>query len=407
MYRRSLYLNKITPFVDKPVIKVIIGMRRVGKSYFLRQLIERFTESGISGENILYIDKESLDFDHIRTYEDLHAAAVDALGSRSGSRYLMVDEIQEIDDWEKAIASLAKREDIDIYITGSNAHLFSSGLATLLSGRYVEIPIYSLGLAEFRLFRDEKSSDAQRDFVNFLRFGGLPAIHHFDLEEEIVYQYVSSIYDTILLKDIVKRHNVRNVQLLENIARYLFDNIGNVFSAKKIADYLKSQRLRVGIETVQNYLGYFQEGLIAHKVPRYDLKGKRLLEIHEKYYLGDIGIRHALLGYREVDISGILENVVFLELKRRGYQVYIGKLGTREVDFVATRQGEKLYVQVAYLLASPETIEREFGVLRDIPDNYPKLVLSMDTTFGEDFDGIRRLNLVDFLLEGEDTRGIS
>ena len=399
MYKRNLYLDKIAPFRDKPVVKAITGMRRVGKSYLLRQLIEHLVENSVPRENILYIDKESLDFEEIGTYQDLNQTTVATLGRLSGPRYLFVDEVQEIDKWERAIASLARREDIDIYITGSNAHLFSSELATLLSGRYIEIPVYSLSFAEFRQFRGDQKAEVQQDFAAYLRFGGLPAIHHFALEEEIVYQYVGAIYNTILLKDIVRRHSIRNVQLLENIARYLFDNIGQVFSAKRIADYLKSQRLRVGVETVQNYLGYFQEALIAHKVPRYDLKGKRLLEIHEKYYLGDTGLRHALLGYREADISGILENVVFLELKRRGYQVSIGKLGDREVDFVAIREGEKLYIQVAYLLATPETVAREFGVLRDIPDNYPKFVLSLDTAFGKDFEGIRRLNLVDFLVD--------
>lgn len=215
----------------------------------------------------------------------------------------------------------------------------------------------------------------------------------------MVYHYVSSIYNTILLKDVVRRHAVRNVDLLERIARYLFDNIGNVMSAKSIADYIKSQRLRVGVETVQNYLGYFQEALVAHRVRRYDIKGRRLLDIYDKYYLGDIGIRHAVLGYREGDISGVIENVVFLELLRRGYRVDVGKLGDREIDFIATRENERLYFQVAYLLATPRVVEREFGVLREIPDNYPKCVISMDTAFGEDIDGIRRCHLADFLLE--------
>lgn len=401
MYKRNLYLNRITPFIGKPVIKVITGMRRVGKSYLLRQLIEQLKEDGVPEENILYIDKESLDFEHIASYRDLHGAAVDALASRSGLKCLLVDEVQEIAEWERGLASLAKREDIDIYITGSNAHLFSAELATLLSGRYVEFPVYSLSFPEFRLFRAGDAGEPQADFASYLRFGGLPAIHHFGLEEEVVYQYIGSIYDTILLKDVVRRHNIRNVQLLENIARYLFDNIGNVFSAKRVADYLKAQRLRVGVDTVQNYLGYFQEAQMIHKVPRYDLKGKRLLEIYEKYYLGDIGVRHALLGYREGDIGCLLENLVFLELKRRGYQVSIGKLGDREVDFIATREREKLYLQVAYLLATPETVEREFGVLRAIADSYPKMVLSLDALFGEDVEGIRRLNLIDFLLGEE------
>ena len=399
MYKRTLYLERIAPFMNKPVIKVITGMRRVGKSFLLRQFIEQLVEDGTPRENILYIDKESLDFEEIRTYLDLNRMAMKILGPRPVPKYLFVDEVQEIQDWEKAIASLARRQDIDIYITGSNAHLFSSELATLLSSRYIEFPVYSLSFDEFRLFSGRESSEMQESFLDYLRFGGLPAIHHFEAADEVVYEYIGSVYNTILLKDIVKRHNIRNVQLLENIARYLFDNIGNIFSSKKIADYLKSQRLRVGVETVQNYLGHFLEALIAHKVPRYDLKGKRLLEIHEKYYLGDIGIRHALLGYREADISGILENLTYLELKRRGYEVYIGKFGDREIDFVATREKEKLYIQVAYLLAAPQTIEREFGALLAIPDNYPKFVLSLDTAFGEDFEGIRRLNLLDFLLQ--------
>ena len=318
----------------------------------------------------------------------------------TGRKYLFVDEIQEIKEWEKAIASLSKNEEADIYVTGSNAHLFSSELATLLSGRYVEFPIYSLSFDEFNIFRDEKKSTPERELLNYLRFGGLPAIHHFDLQEDIVYQYVNSIYNTILLKDIVKRNNIRNVHLLERICRYIFDNIGNIFSAKSISNYLKSQRLRVGVDTVQNYVSHVVNALLVHKVPRYDIKGKRHLEIHEKYYLGDIGIRHALLGYREADISGILENIVFLELKRRGYSVCVGKLNDTEIDFVASKEGKKVYIQVAYLLASPETINREFGPLKSIPDNYPKHVINMDSAFGEDVEGIQRVNLIDFLLSG-------
>lgn len=399
MHKRNTYLAKMAPFIGRPVIKVITGMRRVGKSCFLRQLIEEIqTGQGAGPEDILYIDKESLEFEEIRTHQDLHNLARQTFAGSPRKKYLFVDEVQEIDQWEKAIASLAKTEEIDIYLTGSNAHLFSSELATLLAGRYIELPLFPLGFDEFLEFRAAGQESAEREFLNYLRFGGLPALHHFRLDEESIYQYIRAIYDTILLKDIVKRHNIRNIQLLENISRYVFDNIGSIFSAKKIADYLKSQRLRIGVDTVQNYLKFFAGALVLHKAPRYDLKGKRLLEIHEKYYLGDIGIRHALLGYREADISGILENIVFLELLRRGYQVWVGKLGDREIDFVATREKEKIYIQVAYLLSTPETVEREFGVLLAIPDNYPKYVLSLDTAFGNDLDGIKRLNLIDFLI---------
>ena len=399
VYKRNKYLDQIQPFLEKPVIKVITGMRRVGKSYLLRQIVELLQTQGVSSERILYIDKESLDFESIKSYQDLNQLTLTTFLGKTAPCFLIVDEVQEIDGWERAITSLSGRGDIDILISGSNAHLLSSELATLIAGRYIEFPLYSLGFAEHLTFRGDQVKDKLSEFEFYLRFGGMPAIYHFEANDDLVYQYINAVYNTILLKDIVKRHSIRNVALLENIARYLFDNIGKTMSAKSIADYLKAQRLQLGVDTVQNYLAYFTEALLAHKVQRYDIKGKRHLEIHEKYFLNDIGIRHALLGYREADISGILENLVFLELKRRGYQVYIGKIDDCEIDFVATRQREKMYLQVAYLLASPETIAREFGALQKIPDNYPKFVLSLDTLFGHDIDGIQRLNLIDFLLK--------
>jgi hypothetical protein len=400
MYRRSLYLERIRPFLGKPVVKVVTGMRRVGKSCFMRQTIELLRQAGVTERQILYIDKESLEFEHIANYRDLHQAALDAFAGQPAPCYLLVDEVQEIKEWERAIASLSGRGDVDILISGSNAHLLSSELATLLSGRYVEFPVYGLGFREHLVFQEKGVGESETEFANYLRYGGMPATYHFDQNEDVIYQYMSSVYNTILLKDIVKRHSVRNVPLLENIGRYLFDNIGNVMSAKRIADHLKSQRLHVGVDTVQNYLGYFTDALLAHKVQRYDIKGRRLLEIHDKYYVNEIGMRHALLGYREADIGGILENLVFLELRRRGYSVTIGKIGDCEIDFIATREQEKVYIQVAYLLASPETVEREFGALRNIPDNYPKMVLRLDRFFGDDLEGIKRYNLIDFLMDG-------
>lgn len=399
MHTRQAYLERLRPFLGKPVVKVLTGMRRVGKSYLMRQIIEQLRRDGVPEGNILYIDKESVAFDDLRTYRDLDKAVQAALGKRGGSRFLFVDEVQEIEGWERAIASIAGQGNIDIAVTGSNAHLFSSELATRMSGRYVEFPIYALSFQEHLTFRGASRQDPQAEFLDYLRFGGLPAIHHFDRDADTIYQYVASVFSTIVLKDIVRRHQVRNVMLLESIARYLFDNTGRVTSAKSIADYLKSQRLRVGVETVQNYLAYFEEALLAHRTRRFDIKGRRLLEIYDKFYLGDVGMRHALLGFREGELTGVLENVVYLELLRRGYQVHIGKFGDREVDFLATRRGERLYVQVAYLLATPEMIEREFGVLKAIPDNYPKLVLSMDTAFGDDVEGIRRRHIVDFLCD--------
>lgn len=401
MYKRNLYIEKIQPYVDKPVVKVITGMRRVGKSCFLQLIINELHARKVDLKNILYINKESLDYDFIKDYRDLNSHVTETFSNVGGTKYLFVDEVQEIEHWEKAIASFFSNNDFDIYITGSNAHLLSSEIATLISGRYIEIPVYSLSFEEFLLFRDKRRENKREEFSIYLWAGGFPVIHHFDFNQEVVYQYVSSIYNTILLKDVIKRNNVRNVTLLENITQYIFQNIGNIFTAKKVSDYLKSQKLRVSIDTVQNYISYLISTFAIFKVPRFDVKGKRLLELHEKYYLGDVALRHALLGYREGDISGVLENLVFLELKRRGYHVFIGKAGNKEIDFIAEKQDKKMYIQVAYLLTSPETIEREFSALKSLKDNYPKYVISMDEVFGKDIDGIQRIKLVDFLLNQE------
>lgn len=400
LFFRESYLKNIRKFIDKPIIKVITGMRRAGKSYFLIQIQKLLKEAGVDGSHMVYINKESIDYDFIVNYKDLYNYVEKQFQGIHGKKYLFIDEIQEIEEWEKTIGSFFQKEEIDIYITGSNANLLSSDLATLLSGRYIEFPIYTLSFEEYLLFNEIERSKAFEAFGNYIKFGGLPGLFHMDNDETMIFQYLSSIYDTIVLKDVIDRHQIRNVGVLKNIIRFIFDNIGNVFSAKKVCDYLKSQNTKIGINTVQNYIEYFVATYVLYKVERMDIKGKRLLEYHEKYYLGDIGLRHALFGYREGDISGILENIVFLELKRRGYTVYIGKLDQKEVDFIAERANEKCYIQVAYRLGLKNTIDREFKVLESISDNYPKYVISMDQLLGEDYQGIRRLNLIDFLLSG-------
>jgi len=374
-------------------------MRRVGKSYLLNMIIEDLEAHGIARSRILYINKELLEFDFIQDYKDLHEYVNKSLSAEKSLKYLFFDEIQEISEWEKAITSFFSKGDIDIYITGSHAHLLSSDIATLISGRYIEMQVFALSFDEFRLFNSRDQTNPSDDFLDYLKFGGFPALHHFDLNEETVYQYISSLYNTILLKDVIKRHNIRNVNLLENISQYVFDNVGKIFSAKRISDYLKSQRMKIGVETVQNYVAYLLSTFAIHKVPRYDIKGKRLLALHEKYYLGDIGMRHALLGYREGDLGGMLENIVFLELKRRGYKVHIGKLGDKEIDFIAEKENSKIYLQVSYLLTTPDTVKREFSPLKQIQDNYPKYVVSLDTVFGDDIEGVKRVNLIDFLFK--------
>ena len=398
MYERNSYIKKIEPFINKPVIKVISGMRRVGKSSLLLLLKDRLVRQGVPERNILFINKETLAYDHIETHSDLNDEVQRIFSGSSGKKYLFLDEVQMISQWERAVASFLAEGVADLYISGSNASLLSSELATLLSGRYVEFPLYPLSFAEFLRFRDqEKPTD--EEFSRYLRYGGFPGIHHLEMLDEVIYQYINSLFNTILLKDVVQRNNVRNIALLEQITRFLFDNIGNIFSAKKVADFLKARKRQISVDTVYNYISYLEAGFLLHRVPRFDVKGKRHLKIHEKYFLGDIGLRHAYLGYREGDISGLLENVVFLSLKQRGYRISVGKIEDKEVDFIVERENRKEYIQVAYLLADEHTVDREFSVLQSIQDNYPKTVLSMDRDWGMDVQGIQRKNIIDFLLE--------
>lgn len=403
---RKDYLKKIDSFIDKPVIKVITGMRRTGKSFFLRQIIDQLKTKGVKDRQIIFVDKDSLDFDHIKDYKELDDHV--QKHSKSKKKYLFIDEVQEIHEWQKTISSIFCRGDTDIFITGSNAHMLSSELATRLSGRYIEFPIYSLSFKEFvDDFRKNPSKDIEQEFINYIKFGGFPAIHNFALEQETIYPYIASIFDTVVLKDIVARNEIRNIKLLENIIDFVLDNISSTFSAKGIADYLKSQRLSVGVETIQNYLSYLEAAYIIKKAPRYDLKGKRVLEINEKYYLNDLGIRHARLGFRESDISDYLENLVFWELVRRGYQIKIGKLSGLEIDFVAEKDGKKLYIQVCYKLYGEKkqgksiwTRESEpFLKLLQEGDTHPKLLLTMDRILASNHQEIyQTINIISFLL---------
>lgn len=402
MYKRNFYIKKILPYLDKPVVKVITGMRRVGKSFFLKQIIKELQKSkSIPSENILFINKESLEFDFIKIYKDLNDYVQKSFRGIKGKKYLFIDEIQSIEAWERAIASLLGEGKMDIFITGSNASLLSSELATLLAGRYIEFSVYPLSFDEFMDFQKKAPTEAQSLFQLYMRFGGLPGIYAFNFEEESVFQYLSALYNTILLKEIIARYEVRHVALLEGITKYIFDNVGNLFSAKKVSDYLKSQKIKVGVETIHTYISYLVSTFCLYKVGRFDIKGKRLLEINEKYYLGDIGLRHALLGYRQENKNGLLENLVFLELKKQGYTVFIGKIGDKEVDFIALKPKKQIYIQVAYLLATPEVIEREFSSLLAIPDNYPKIVITADPFWENEYKGVKWCNIVDFLIKPE------
>lgn len=403
MIARPTYIAQLRPFIDKPLVKIITGIRRSGKSTVLNLLKKDLLENNTREEQIISINFESFAYAELLDANNLYQHIKGAIQS-SGKYYLLLDEIQEVDDWEKAVNSFMVDFNVDIYLTGSNSHLLSSELATFLAGRYVEIPIYTLSYREFLDFRKEFFPDNSNNgnlFLQYLRKGGFPVIHTSQYSEESAYKIVYDIYSSVILRDTVQRHKIRDVELLERVIRYAFDNIGKTFSGKNVADYFKSQQRKIDINTVYNYLTALEGAFILYRVPRYDLKGKEILKTQEKFYVGDISIIYATMGNRDRMISGILENIVFLELKRRGYDVYVGKLDTTEIDFVAEKQGEKIYVQVTYRLDNEQIIEREFGNLLSIDDQYPKYVVSMDEFWKDSIEGVRHLYISDFLMKEE------
>lgn len=402
MVIRERYMRKIRDFMDKPVVKVITGMRRSGKSALLELTRQELLNRGIKEENIVFLNFESLRYEALKNYRALYDEVMARAENWEGRGYILLDEIQEVNGWEQAINSFRVDLDCDLYVTGSNARLLSGELATLLAGRYVEIQVYPLSFGEYLDFAagnpEEEEQARQEQFANYLRYGGLPGIHQMQWDEGVVMQYLQDIYNSVLLKDVIARNNIRDAELLERIAIYLMDNVGNTFSAKSITDFLKSQGRKLSRDTVQSYLRALEQAFLIHRVPRFDLKGKRILETQEKYYLSDLGLRHSVIGYRDNDIAGVLENIVYLELVRRGYSVAIGKQGVAEVDFVADKGDQRLYIQVCYVL-TPENTEREFKPLETISDNYEKLVLSMDALLPINRGGIRQRNIIEFLLD--------
>ncbi len=401
MIARSRYLDILRPFIDKPLIKVISGVRRCGKSTFLRQIASFLIETGVKGNNVLIINKELLEFDFIKTYKDLHDFVQSYFKGKRGRRYLFVDEVQEIEAWERCIASLLAEANTDIYISGSNARLLSSDLATLLTGRYIQIMMYPFSFREFSEMagNTNPSTDAGSVFDRYIKFGGFPGLHYLGWEEIPVRQFLESLYNTILLKDIVVRYNVRDVYMLEKITNFLISNCGSITSANKISAYVKSQHRKISVDTVQNYIFYARNALLTHQVKRYDLKGKRILESLEKYYLCDTGLRYALMGYPPENVPGNLENIVLLELLSRGYSVSLGKLNGFEVDFIAEKGSEKIYFQVCMTLKEEKTIQREYRPLEAIDDHFPKYVLSLDQGFETSLKGVQWMNIKDFLLQ--------
>jgi uncharacterized protein len=398
LYKRQKYIDCIVPFINKPVIKVIVGMRRTGKSTIMQLLINYLIESGVKREQILFINMELLGNSFLTDISELYKFVGEHKNKVGKKLYLFIDEIQEIKNWEKAINSFYADDEADIFITGSNSNLLSGELATLLTGRYVEFFVYPLVFSEFFQFRNKDMSFNDL-FNEFLKYGGMPGIHHIEFKEQEIYQYLSAIRDSVVLKDVIKRNNIRDVSLLEKLMQFIFDNIGNVFSGRKITDYFKKERRLLGHETVYNYLKYLENAFIINRVPRFDLRGKKLLETNEKYYLTDIGLGHTLLGYRESNINAYLENIVFMELLYRGYNVKIGKFEDYEIDFIAQKPGERLYIQVCYIISDEKVRDREIRPFSKINDNYPKYLLTMDSIPESSEEGILRRYIPNWLME--------
>jgi len=389
--KREIYFKRILPFIKTNLIKIITGQRRVGKSYFLKQIIKILKEDS-TFQQIIYINKEDFAYDAIKNYSDL----IRFVENENKSNYcaLFIDEIQEIKDFEKALRHFQTKETYDIYCTGSNAKMLSGDLATLLSGRSIEIEIYSLIYSEFLVFHN--LPDNQESFDKYILFGGMPNLVHLNLQEEIVFDYLRNLYNTIIVKDVISRYSIRNISFLKNLVVFVSDNIGSIISAKKVSEYLKSQQINISQSLVQDYLLYLNDAYFIHKVSRSDLQGKKIFEIGEKYFFNDLGLRNSLKGYNVSEISKILENVVYLHLKVAGFTITVGIDRTKEIDFIAQKKGEFIYIQVCYLLNEQKTIEREFGNLKKISNSYPKMVISMDKTSNSTYDGIKHLHILDF-----------
>ncbi len=395
---RQYYAEKVDAWIGKGQIIVLTGQRRVGKSYILKDFIERHKQD--TNANFIYIDKERKAFDEIKNYELLNSY-IDKQIVEGAYNYILIDEIQEIDGWEKSVRSYRLEDNTDVIITGSNSKMLSSELSTLIGGRYHEINVQSLSYTEFLQFHQLDDSD--ETLWQYINYGGLPGLRHISLvEDEFVWDYIKGVYSTVVLKDIIERQSIRNIPFLNNLLRYFADTIGKLTSLNNISKYMKSQGQDVAVKSVASYLSYFTDAFLVSMIGRYNIHGKKLLESNKKLYFGDIGLRNFIAGGERVgDVEKVIENIVYLQLKLMGYNISVGQLKAGEVDFVCTKQNERVYVQVAYLIASKDTEEREFGALQNIQDNYPKYVISMTPLVKRsDKEGITHLGLREFLKNG-------
>ena len=402
MLKRDEYIKKIVPFIDKDVIKVLTGIRRSGKSVMLKLLMEELKNRGINENQFIYINFENLKYRNLKNYEKLYDFILNKVDDKYKSYYIFLDEIQEVEEWERCVNSLRVDEELrfDIYITGSNAKLLSGELSTYLAGRYIEFIVYPFSFKEFFEIIQEKNQEikVKEAFQKYVKFGGMPFLHNLDYNFEVSMQYLQDLYASIILKDITQRNNIRDTDLLERIINYIVMNIGNTFSATSISKFFKSENRKVATETILNYIKACEEAFLVYRVARNNLLGKKILNVNEKYYIADHGIREAIMENNQKNINQVLENIVYFEMLRRGYNIKIGKVDNLEVDFVCKKNDKTIYIQVSYLLASEDTKEREFSVLENIKDNYPKYVLSMDE-FDMSRNGIKHVNLIKFLVK--------
>ena len=402
MIDRPLYVDKIMAYVDTPFVKILTGVRRCGKSTILKMIMERLkTERNIPEDRIISCRFDSMEYEDM-TAKQIYTLLKEKL-SPAGKTYLFLDEVQEIKGWEKIVNSLASDFDVDLYITGSNSRMMSSEIATYFTGRYVSFRIFTLSFGEYLMFKSKFANvgEPKTELANYVRLGGFPATHLQAYSQDEIYTIVRDIYNSTIFSDIVKRNQVRKIDQLERVVKYTFSNVGNTFSAKSIADYLKSERRSLDNETVYSYLDKLEKAYLLHRCSRYDLQGKEILKTQEKFYLADVALRYSVLGYNADSVASSLENIVYLELCRRGYTVYVGKTSDGEIDFVAVRQNEKIYVQVTQEINSEKTEKREYNRLLEIPDNYPKFVLTTDEFAGGNYEGIKTMHIADFLLSAE------
>ena len=395
MIERPLYVDKIMAYVDTPFVKILTGVRRCGKSTILKMIMERLkTERNIPEDRIISCRFDSMEYEDM-TAKQIYTLLKDQLSS-TGRTYLFLDEVQEIKGWEKVVNSLASDFDVDLYITGSNSRMMSSEIATYLTGRYISFRVFTLSFGEYLMFKSKFANvgEPKAELANYVRLGGFPATHLQAYSQDEIYTIVRDIYNSTIFSDIVKRNQVRKIDQLERVVKYTFNNVGNTFSAKSIADYLKAERRSLDNETVYSYLEKLEKAYLLHRCSRYDLQGKEILKTQEKFYLADVALRYSVLGYNADSVASSLENIVYLELCRRGYTVNVGKTGDSEIDFVAVRQNEKIYVQVTQEINSEKTEKREYSRLLEIPDNYPKFVLTTDEFAGGNYEGIKTMHIV-------------